>query len=150
MQGRRIRKMINNVTLVGRMAMDPELKYTNSGKAVCSFRIAVDRQFKDGEGNRETDFIDIVAWQHSAEFAANYLAKGDMVGITGRIQVRNWQTTEGEKRKTVEVVANDVRGLGGKKSAPEPESGGDAKATGKTKAAAPKVAAAVAVADDPM
>jgi single-strand DNA-binding protein len=143
--------MINTITLVGRMAVDPELKFTGSGKAVCSFRLAVDRQFKDAEGNRETDFFDIVAWQNSAEFVANYVAKGDLVGVVGRLQSRKWEAQDGSKRVSVEVVANDIRGLGGKKQAgDQPESSGDAKATsnGKPKAAAPKPAAVAAPESD--
>jgi single-strand DNA-binding protein len=105
--------MLNKVILIGRLATDPELKYTPSGVAVTSFRIAVDRQFskRNEAGEKETDFIDIVAWQQSAEFAANYLNKGRLVAVDGRLQIRNWVAQDGTKRRTAEVVANDLRSL---------------------------------------
>jgi len=103
---------MNVVVLIGRMVADPELKYTPSGVAVCSFRIAVDRRFKSESGEREADFIDVVAWRQSAEFAANYLTKGSQVAVHGRLQVRSWVQQDGQKRYKTEVVAEDVRGLG--------------------------------------
>jgi single-strand DNA-binding protein len=105
--------MLNKVILIGRLATDPELKYTPSGVAVTSFRVAVDRPFgRNAEtGEKETDFIDIVAWRQSAEFAANYLNKGRLVAIDGRLQIRNWVAQDGTKRRTAEVVANDLRSL---------------------------------------
>lgn len=103
--------MFNKAILVGRLCNDPELRYTPSGVAVANFRLAVDRQFTNQQGERETDFIDIVAWKQDAEFAANYLGKGRLVLIDGRIQVRNWTTNDGQKRRNVEVVADRVRGL---------------------------------------
>jgi len=103
--------VFNKAILVGRLCNDPELRYTPSGVAVANFRLAVDRQFTNPQGERETDFIDIVAWRQDAEFAANYLGKGRLVLIDGRIQVRNWTTQDGQKRRSVEVVADRVRGL---------------------------------------
>lgn len=103
--------MLNLVVLIGRVVAEPELKYTPSGIAVCSFRIAVDRPFTSQGGEKETDFIDIVAWRQSAEFAANYLGKGRLVAIQGRLQVRSWVAQDGTKRYKTEVVASDVRGL---------------------------------------
>jgi single-strand DNA-binding protein len=104
--------MLNKVILIGRLATDPELKYTPSGVAVTSFRIAVDRRMAPNEsGEKETDFIDIVAWRQSAEFAANYLNKGRLVAVDGRLQIRNWVAQDGTKRKTAEVVAYDLRSL---------------------------------------
>jgi single-strand DNA-binding protein len=105
--------MLNKVILIGRLATDPELKYTPSGVAVTSFRIAVDRPFsnRNEAGEKETDFIDIVAWRQSAEFAANYLNKGRLVAVDGRLQIRNWVAQDGTKRRTAEVVANDLRSL---------------------------------------
>jgi single-strand DNA-binding protein len=105
--------MLNKVILIGRLATDPELKYTPSGVAVTSFRIAVDRSFSRNSetGEKETDFIDIVAWKQSAEFAANYLNKGRLVAVDGRLQIRNWVAQDGTKRRTAEVVANDLRSL---------------------------------------
>jgi|YNPNPStandDraft_1061719.scaffolds.fasta_scaffold01712_3 single-strand DNA-binding protein len=101
--------MLNVVVLTGRLVADPELKYTPSGVAVCTFRVAVDRRFKSESGERQTDFIDIVAWRQSAEFAANYLAKGRMVGVQGRLQQRSWVQQDGQKRSKIEVVADSVQ-----------------------------------------
>jgi single-strand DNA-binding protein len=104
--------MLNKVILIGRLATDPELKYTPSGVAVTSFRIAVDRRMAPNEaGEKETDFIDIVAWRQSAEFAANYLNKGRLVAVDGRLQIRNWVAQDGTKRRSAEVVAYDLRSL---------------------------------------
>lgn len=103
--------MVNRVLLVGRMCNDPELKYTPSGVAVANFRVAVDRPFTNAQGEREADFIDTVAWRQNAEFAANYLSKGRLVCIDGRLQVRSWTTQEGQRRRAMEVVADNVRAL---------------------------------------
>src|SRR5712691_6698412 len=104
--------MLNKVILIGRLATDPELKYTPSGVAVTSFRIAVDRRMAPNEaGEKETDFIDIVAWRQSAEFAANYLNKGRLVAVDGRLQIRTWVAQDGTKRRNAEVVAYDLRSL---------------------------------------
>jgi single-strand DNA-binding protein len=113
MSGRRKEreKVFNKAILVGRLCNDPELRYTPSGVAVANFRLAVDRQFTNPQGERETDFIDIVAWRQDAEFAANYLTKGRLVLVDGRIQVRNWTTQDGQRRRNVEVVADRLRGL---------------------------------------
>jgi len=103
--------MYNRVVLVGRIALDPELKYTASGVAVANLRVAVARPFTSSGGQRETDFIDVVAWRQNAEFAANYLTKGRLVLVEGRLQVRDWTTQDGQKRRVYEVVADAVRGL---------------------------------------
>jgi single-strand DNA-binding protein len=103
--------MMNLVALVGRLVADPELKYTPSGVAVCSLRIAVDRRRKSESGEKESDFFDVVAWQHSAEFAANYLTKGRLIAVEGRLQQRSWVQQDGQKRYKVEVVANSIQGL---------------------------------------
>lgn len=102
---------MNVIVLVGRLVADPELKYTPSGVAVCSFRIAVDRRFKSQSGEKEADFIDIVAWKQSAEFAANYLTKGRLVSVQGRLQIRSWVQPDGQKRWKAEVVADSLNGL---------------------------------------
>jgi len=102
--------MLNVVVLMGRMVADPELKYTPSGVAVCSFRIAVDRWAKSETGEKQADFIDVVAWRHSAEFAANYLGKGRVVAVHGRLQTRSWVQQDGQKRFKMEVVADSVQG----------------------------------------
>ena len=103
--------MLNVVALVGRMVADPELKYTPSGIAVCSFRVAVDRPFKSQSGEKQTDFIDIVAWRQRAEFAANYLTKGRLVSVQGRFQQRSWVQQDGQKRYKIEIVADQVDAL---------------------------------------
>jgi single-strand DNA-binding protein len=103
--------MVNKVVLVGRLCTDPEMKYTPSGVAVANFRVAVDRPFMNSGGERETDFIDVVAWRQSAEFVNSYLSKGRLVLVDGRLQVRQWQTKEGERRRSTEVVAEQVRAL---------------------------------------
>jgi single-strand DNA-binding protein len=115
--------MINRVVIVGNMANDPELKYTPSGVAVANFRVAVNRARASGQGERDADFIPVVAWRQNAEFAANYLHKGRLVGVEGRIQTRSWQTQDGQRRFAVEVVADRVQGLGRREPA---ERGGEA------------------------
>ena len=100
--------MLNNVVIMGRLTRDPELRRTQGGTAVTSFTMAVDRDFKSQSGEKETDFIDVVAWRNTGEFAAKYLAKGRMAAVEGRIQVRDWQDKDGNRRKAVEVVADNV------------------------------------------
>lgn len=100
--------MLNNVVIMGRLTRDPELRRTQSGTAVTSFTMAVDRDFKSQSGEKETDFIDVVAWRNTGEFAAKYLAKGRMAAVEGRIQARDWQDKDGNRRKSVEVVADNV------------------------------------------
>ena len=100
--------MLNNVVIMGRLTRDPELRRTQGGIAVTSFTMAVDRDFKSQSGEKETDFIDVVAWRNTGEFAAKYLAKGRMAAVEGRIQVRDWQDKDGNRRKSVEVVADNV------------------------------------------
>ncbi|SHH43709.1 single-strand DNA-binding protein [Desulforamulus hydrothermalis Lam5 = DSM 18033] len=102
--------MLNNVVLIGRLTRDPELRYTTNGTAVGSFNIAVDRpQSKDRE--KETDFIDIVVWQKTAEACANNLGKGRLVAVRGRLQIRSYDDNQGIRRKTAEVVADEVKFL---------------------------------------
>jgi single-strand DNA-binding protein len=103
--------MMNKVILIGRVANDPELKYTPSGVAVSTFRVAVNRPFTNAQGEREADFIDVVAWRQPAEFAANYLGKGRLVAVEGRLQVRSWQAQDGTRRRQVEVVVDNLKGL---------------------------------------
>jgi len=93
------------------MVADPELRFTPSGVAVANFRLAVNRPFANSQGEREADFIDIVAWRQSAQFAADYLRKGRLVGVEGRLQVRSYTTNDGQRRKVAEVVADSVRAL---------------------------------------
>ena len=98
----------NKVILIGNMVADPELKTTPSGVNVCSFRIAVGRRFVKPNEPQQTDFIDIVAWRAQAEFVAKYFAKGKPILVCGSIQSRNWQDKEGNKRTTVEVIADEI------------------------------------------
>jgi len=103
--------MLNKVILIGRVANDPELKYTPSGVAVSTFRVAVNRPFTNAQGEREADFIDVVAWRQAAEFAANYLGKGRLVAVEGWLQVRSYQTQDGSRRRVTEVVVDNLKGL---------------------------------------
>lgn len=101
--------MLNHIVLMGRLTRDPELRRTGSGIAVASFTLAVDRDFsgKDG-GEKETDFIDVVAWRQTGEFVSKYFTKGRMAVVPGRLQIRNWTDQDGNKRKSAEVVADHV------------------------------------------
>ncbi len=101
--------MLNHIVLMGRLVRDPELRRTQSGIAVASFRIAVDRDIADkATGQRSADFIDIVAWRGTAEFVSKYFTKGSMIVVEGRLQVRDWQDKDGNKRYSTEVVANNI------------------------------------------
>ena len=101
--------MLNHITIMGRLTRDPELRRTGSGVAVASFTVAVDRDFGSREGGeRETDFIDCVAWRQTGEFVSKYFTKGSMAVVSGRLQIRNWTDKEGNKRRTAEVVADNV------------------------------------------
>lgn len=122
---------MNNVSLVGRLTKDGELRYTPNGVATFSFTLAVDDPF--AKGDKKADFINIVCWQKTAENAANYLRKGHMTGVTGRINTRNYENNEGRKIYITEVVANDIRFLepkGNRDSAP-PSNNDPFKADGK-------------------
>ena len=101
--------MLNHITIMGRLTRDPELRRTGSGIAVTSFTVAVDRDFggRDG-GERETDFIDCVAWRQTGEFVSKYFTKGSMIVVSGRLQIRNWNDKDGNKRRSAEVVADNV------------------------------------------
>ncbi|MBR4702161.1 MAG: single-stranded DNA-binding protein [Oscillospiraceae bacterium] len=101
--------MLNHIVLMGRLVRDPELRRTQSGVPVASFRIAVDRDFGNREtGEREADFIDVVAWRQTGEFVSKYFAKGRMAVVSGRLQMRNWTDNQGNKRTSAEVVADNV------------------------------------------
>ena len=101
--------MLNHITIMGRLTRDPEMRRTGSGIAVASFTLAVDRDFapKDG-GDRECDFIDCVAWRQTGEFVSKYFTKGRMAVVSGRLQIRGWTDKDGNKRRTAEVVADNV------------------------------------------
>ena len=100
--------MLNHITIMGRLTRDPELRRTGSGIAVASFTVAVDRDFASREsGERETDFIDCVAWRQTGEFVSKYFTKGRMAVVSGRLQIRSWTDKDGNKRRTAEVVADN-------------------------------------------
>ena len=103
--------MINSVCLVGRLTRDPELKYTGNNIAVASFNLAVNRNFKDANGERETDFINCVIWRQQAENLANWAKKGALIGIAGRIQTRSYENQQGQRVYVTEVVAENFQML---------------------------------------
>lgn len=103
--------MLNRVILIGRLTKDPELRYTGSGTAVATFTLAVDRTYSNQQGERETDFLNIVVWRQLAELCANYLKKGRLAAVEGRIQIRNYENQEGRKVYVTEIVADNVRFL---------------------------------------
>ena len=118
--------MLNHIVLMGRLTRDPELRRTGAGHAVTSFTIACDRDFAPQGGERETDFIDIVTWRSTAEFAQKYFAKGSMIVVSGRLQFRDWTDKDGNKRRSAEVVADNVYfGESKKQTAPVPNSSED-------------------------
>ena len=161
--------MLNHITIMGRLTRDPELRRTGSGIAVASFSLAVDRDYspRDG-GERETDFIDCVAWRQTGEFVSKYFTKGRMAVVSGRLQIRNWTDKDGNKRRTAEVIADNVyfgdskrEGDGGSASyagnsyggnaygsAPAPAYGGAAPAYGGYSAPASAPASDFAMLDD--
>lgn len=101
--------MLNHIVIMGRLTLDPELRRTGSGVPVASFTLAVDRDFGSREsGEKETDFIDVVAWRNTAEFVSKHFVKGRVAVVAGRLQIRNWTDKEGNKRRTAEVVADSV------------------------------------------
>ena len=100
--------MLNKIILMGRLTRDPELRRTGTGTAVTSFSLAVDRDFKSQSGEKETDFIDIVSWRSTAEFVSKYFTKGRMAVVEGRLQIRDWTDKDGGKRRSAEVVADNV------------------------------------------
>jgi len=130
--------MLNRVILIGRLTADPEIKYTQSGIARGSFRLAVDRQYKNQQGERETDFLNVVVWRKLAELVGEYVKKGRLVAVEGRLQSRTWEAKEGEKRTLYEVVGDNVEflesrrptgaesapsGSGGMETPPPPDEG---------------------------
>ena len=101
--------MLNRIIIMGRLTRDPELRHTQTGTAVASFTLAVDRDFKDkSTGERSTDFIDVVAWRQTGEFVSRYFTKGRMAVVEGRLQIRDWTDKDGGKRRSAEIVADNV------------------------------------------
>ena len=112
--------MINNVTIVVRVTSEPELRYTQQNQAVATFSLAVNRQFKNANGDREADFINCVIWRQQAENLVNWAKKGALIGITGRIQTRNYENQQGQRVYVTEVVADNFQMLESRKEAPIP------------------------------
>lgn len=100
--------MLNHIVVMGRLTRDPELRKTPVGVSVASFSVAVDRDYAQQNGEKEKDFLDVVAWRNTAEFAAKYFTKGRMAVISGRLQIRTWQDKEGNKRRTAEILAENL------------------------------------------
>ncbi len=127
--------MLNKIVIMGRLTRDPELRKTQNGVAVTSFSIACDRDFKSQNGEKETDFIDVVAWRSTAEFVSKYFTKGRMAVVEGRLQIRDWTDREGGKRRSAEIVADNVyfgdsRPKEGQEEPPAPPSDGFGKLPG--------------------
>ena len=112
--------MLNRIVVVGRLTRDPELRSTSNGVAVASFTVAVDRNFSNSRGERETDFIDIVVWRQQGENCANYLSKGKLAAVDDQLRVRSYETQDGQKRRAYEVVADNVRFLSPKEGGSAP------------------------------
>ena len=109
--------MLNKIVIMSRLTRDPELRYTASNTPVASFSLAVDRDFKSKEGGeKETDFIDCVAWRQTGEFASKYFQKGSMAAVKGRLQIRDWQDKDGNKRRSAEVIVDNIYFCGKKES----------------------------------
>lgn len=118
--------MLNQVAIQGRLVRDPELRRTNSGKAVASFTLACDRDFKNQQtGEKEVDFIECVAWGGTAETVEKYFHKGQMAVATGRLQLRDWTDKNGQKRRTAEILVNSIYFCGSKESGTQASSGAD-------------------------
>lgn len=120
--------MLNKIFIMGRLTRDPELRRTQNGTAVAGFALAVDRDYKNADGTKETDFIEVVAWRSRAEFVSKYFTKGRMAIVEGRLQIRDWTDKDGNKRRNAEVVADNVYFGDSKK---EGDSSGGYKAAGK-------------------
>lgn len=111
--------MLNTITIMGRLTHDPELRRTSSGVAVASFTLACDRDYAPQGADKETDFIDVCAWRYTAEFVSKYFTKGRMAVVSGRLQIRNWQDKEGNKRRSAEILADHIYFGEGKKDGAE-------------------------------
>lgn len=115
--------MLNTITIMGRMVRDPEIRKTGAGTSVVNFTLAVDRDYTDDNGDRETDFIDCVVWAHSADFVAKYFSKGDLMAVNGRLQLRDWEDDDGNRRRAAEIKVDNVYFGGGKREKSEEQSG---------------------------
>ena len=143
---------MNKAILIGRLTRDPELRYTSTGRAVCQFSIAVNRTYTNQQGQRETDFINIVVWDKQAENLAKYVTKGRLVAVDGRIQTRNYDNNEGKKVYVTEVLANSVQFLESKgttSSAPMMEADNSFMASEPVNSYQPSVNESMSVEKDP-
>lgn len=122
--------MLNVITIMGRLARDPEMRQTTTGKSVCSFTIACDRGRKDSNGKNLVDWISVVAWEHTAEFICKYFQKGQMIVLDGRLQSRTYKDRDGNNRTAIEIVASSANFAGPKSQQGNPE-GGYASASGE-------------------
>ena len=113
--------MLNHIVIMGRLVRDPEYRATASGLSVANFSVAVDRDFSGQSGEKETDFIDCVAWRKTAEFVTKYFTKGSLIVVSGRLQIRSWTDKDGNKRRTAEIVADNVY-FGGSKNSSDAQS----------------------------
>lgn len=106
--------MLNTITIMGRMVRDPEIRKTGGGTSVLNFTLAVDRDYMDDNGKRDTDFIDCVAWAHTADFIGKYFSKGDLMAVNGRLQLCDWEDDDGNRRRSAEIKVDNVY-FGGKR-----------------------------------
>ena len=113
--------MLNTIAIMGRLAADPILRRTQNGVAVASFTLACERDFAPQGADKETDFIDVCAWRYTAEFVEKYFSKGQMAVVTGRLQIRNWEDKEGNKRRSAEILTDHVYFGDSKKEGAKPE-----------------------------
>ena len=117
--------MLNKIILMGRLTRDPDLRKTQGGTSVASFSLAVERDFKDQSGEKETDFIDIVAWRGLADMVCKYFSKGRMMAVEGRLQIRDWTDQNGNKRRSAEVIAENVYFADSKKAVSDSDTAGE-------------------------
>ena len=136
--------MLNHIVIMGRLTRDPELRRTGSGVAVASFTLAVDRDFTGKDNEKETDFIDCVAWRNTGEFVSKHFTKGRMACASGRLQLRDWTDKDGNKRRSAEVVADNVY-FADSKTATE---NGNSRPTAATPAAAPAAGSFAPIEED--
>ena len=137
--------MLNKILIMGRLTRDPELRRTQNGTAVTSFTMAVDRDFKNADGTKDTDFIDVVAWRNTAEFVSKYFGKSRMAVVEGRLQLRDWTDKDGNKRRNAEVLADNIYFGDSKK---EGDSSGGYKAAGKAVDVEPEAGDFAEIEDD--
>ena len=122
--------MLNTITIMGRMVRDLQIRKTGNGTSVLNFTLAVDRDYTDDNGDRETDFIDCVAWAHTADFIGKYFSKGDLMAVNGRLQIRDWEDDDGNRRRAAEIKVDNVYFGGSKRSESDNQSSNQNRTTG--------------------